>query len=55
MAIQVVAANYDAEDDNNDADDDTKTPFLLYGLGGLAFVALLITLKKLLNKNMSTR
>ena len=34
------------EGDNNDADDDTKTPFLLYGLGGLAFVALLITLKK---------
>jgi hypothetical protein len=35
------------EGDNNDDDDDSeKTPYLLYGLGGLGFVALLITLKK---------
>ncbi len=35
------------EGDNNDDDDDSEEPpYLLYGLGGLAFVALLITLKK---------
>ena len=34
------------EGDNNDDDDSEKTPYLLYGLGGLGFVALLITLKK---------
>ena len=33
-------------DNNDDNGDDEETPYLLYGLGTVAFLALLITLKK---------